>query len=441
MNHSDIFEEYAKIALAEGLIQDRKENHLEKNLDVKKERKFTSRKDLDNFKELYDEKLYNLKPEQEYKYKENISESAHKKTQNLIPSYGDNGIVENLNEAHEIILEKVQKTPNATLLQFVKAENELLTELIRIADYLELNNETSLVKIADTCINQLDAKVKSKKKNIKKSSYDVVITKKAAAPAAAAALGPAAIVGLGLAGAAAIYGIIYAYNNISIDRGTIQNFDSAKKELTEVLNSNESSSLEQSVRTAISRLEDLKAKFINHNNTTLKDKTFMTEEELDKYKETNEFKKALEDLKELNKLVSVSRQQFKVLVQQLYALHESSDYYESDAGRFSSKWWSNLGRDVGKIFNTSGPKDAALALENVCNSLNKFLVNQSSQLKSGEQKAKENVIEDTGSKNLLDNVTNVVTNKAKDLFNTDSNKGTEDNSKSPAFDFSFMNKK
>ena len=142
MNHSDIFEEYAKIALAEGLIQDRKENHLEKNLDVKKERKFTSRKDLDNFKELYDEKLYNLKPEQEYKYKENISESAHKKTQNLIPSYGDNGIVENLNEAHEIILEKVQKTPNATLLQFVKAENELLTELIRIADYLELNNET-----------------------------------------------------------------------------------------------------------------------------------------------------------------------------------------------------------------------------------------------------------------------------------------------------------
>lgn len=432
MNHSDIFEEYAKIALAEGLIQDRKENHLEKKLDVKKERKFTSRKDLDNFKGLYDEKLYNLKPEQEYKYKENISESAHKKTQNLIPSYGENGIVENLNEAHEIILEKVQKTPNATLLQFVKAENELLTELIRIADYLELNNETSLVKIADTCINQLDVKVKSKKKNIKKSSYDVVITKKA--------IGPAAVVGLGLAGVAAVYGIIYAYNNISIDRGTIQNFDAAKKELTEVLNDHESSSLEESIRIALSRLEDLKAKFINHNNTTLKDKTFMTEEELDKYKETNEFKKALEDLKELNKLVSVSRQQFKVLVQQLYALHESSDYYESDnAERFSSKWWHNLGRDVGKVFNTSGPKDAALALENVCNSLNKFLVNQSSQLKSGEQKAKENVIQDTGSKNLLDNVTDVVTNKAKDL--TDSNKGAEDNSKSPGFDFSFMNKK
>lgn len=432
MNHSDIFEEYAKIALAEGLIQDRKENHLEKKLDVKKERKFTSRKDLDNFKGLYDEKLYNLKPEQEYKYKENISESAHKKTQNLIPSYGENGIVENLNEAHEIILEKVQKTPNATLLQFVKAENELLTELIRIADYLELNNETSLVKIADTCINQLDVKVKSKKKNIKKSSYDVVITKKA--------IGPAAVVGLGLAGVAAVYGIIYAYNNISIDRGTIQNFDAAKKELTEVLNDHESSSLEESIRIALSRLEDLKAKFINHNNATLKDKTFMTEEELDKYKETNEFKKALEDLKELNKLVSVSRQQFKVLVQQLYALHESSDYYESDnAERFSSKWWHNLGRDVGKVFNTSGPKDAALALENVCNSLNKFLVNQSSQLKSGEQKAKENVIQDTGSKNLLDNVTDVVTNKAKDL--TDSNKGAEDNSKSPGFDFSFMNKK
>lgn len=444
MNHSEIFEAYAKIATAEGLLQDRKETSLEKKLETNKDRKYNSRKDYSQFKHMDDKgkDLYNLKPDQIYKYKDNIAESAHKDSLNLIPSYGDNGIVENVNETHEEMLKKIEKHPHGTYLQFVKAENELLTELVRIADYLDIQNEDKLVSLADGCIEVLNKKASESKKNFKKV---------AVAPAAAAGLGIGSTVVLVAASVGLVYGIIFAYNNINTDKGALQNITSAKKELQEVLDDQESSNLEQTIRTGIQRLDELKIRLINHYKTTLSDKTFMTEEEFNKYKESTEFKKGLEDLKSLNDLIKLSKQQFSVLISQLKNLDDSKNYYQEEDGVFSKNYWKNRGRDVGKLFNTSGPRDAQLALENVVASLGKFLSAQQEQLKTGEQKAKEqeatSPIESTVDtlKKKFDEITSSGNKssspKEESIPDKKPSASSESKTNKPAPDFSWMDKK
>lgn len=100
----------------------------------------------------------------------NIIEQAHPESVIIAPSYDRvNGLVENINERHNIMVGIVNKPTNGNLTQHRYASQDLLDELIRLGFDLDNAGEDSLSKTADECALLL---AQDEEKKIKKNAFN-----------------------------------------------------------------------------------------------------------------------------------------------------------------------------------------------------------------------------------------------------------------------------
>lgn len=140
---SKIFEAYAKLAEERGLIKQA----------YPMEKRVESRQLSDI------EILYGVKPNDDDD--EDIVEKAHPETVVIAPAYDRmNGIVENVNQRHDIMQYIAQRPPNGLYQQkrFVTAKQDLLESLVRIGFMLDNKGEEDLMKLADSCAERLEKK-------------------------------------------------------------------------------------------------------------------------------------------------------------------------------------------------------------------------------------------------------------------------------------------
>lgn len=159
----DIWDNFEKIAVEQGLISLSEE-------DEKKDKK-PSRSGLSEDAIRY---LYGIEPDNIFT-KKDIIDTAHPDTVVIVPAYDAmNGILENINQRHDIMTYIATKTPNGNISQrrYVVAKNELMNSLVKSAFALDNKNETELMILADSCAERLD-KIKS---TIHKEAWGPVAT-------------------------------------------------------------------------------------------------------------------------------------------------------------------------------------------------------------------------------------------------------------------------
>jgi hypothetical protein len=207
MTYSPIFNEYARIAQEQGLIS---------KAEVDKDKVGSSLT-----WEAYD-----------FKQEEDLLDKAHPETVVLFDAYDPmNGIVENLKERSKIMKYIALKTPRMiqTNTIYLNAREDLFNETIKLALFLDSQNDVQLAQLADSCTEQL--------------------TKEAGAPL---------VIGLALLAAAAI-GLFYA-NNHPAAQGLRHDLDKAIGESKEAITGWASGYKELSgvLNPFISSMEDLK---------------------------------------------------------------------------------------------------------------------------------------------------------------------------------------
>ncbi len=170
--NQDIWDEFEKIAVAQGLISVAEEDGQSGTLP----RRYDSLSD-DAIR-----LLYNIEPDLENK--KNIVEFAHPETAVVGRAYDAmNSIVENEQQHQDMMAYIALKMPNGQLTQrrYVAAKKELLDSLIRSAFTLDNQDEEGLMALADSCSQRLEERQ---------------IKKEAIAPLAIAGIA-AAVLGLG----------------------------------------------------------------------------------------------------------------------------------------------------------------------------------------------------------------------------------------------------
>jgi hypothetical protein len=202
MSNSEIFNKYAERAIENGLIS---------MADTKE--KLESWTGVDSLHISAIESLYGIKPNlpKNMQYKKNIVEDAHPNAVIVSPSYDKlNGLVENINERQNIILNIVNKPADGHHTQH-KYANDLILSLVRVANYMDNIDNNELMILADKCIEQL---------NMKKTI--------------ASPLGWAA----GIAAVAVIGGLIYwSQHTNEINKGFVQNAENLIKQLEDLITS------------------------------------------------------------------------------------------------------------------------------------------------------------------------------------------------------------
>lgn len=225
MRHSDIFDDFAKIAMEKGLISKGSPEELKRKLEENPR--------MDSLDISAIEALYGVKPDtpKDMQYKKNIIEDAHPNSVVVSPSYDKlNGLVENLNERQNIIMNIVQRTPDGHIVNRKYAEQQLLLTLVRIGNDLDNRNQTELRTLADVCLEQTAIAAK-KKVNLTKNSAAAV----AAAPLAAAGLAPLTIASL--IAVPVILGAIYLQQHIGLlNEGFESNHAKLMSEIDDLLN-------------------------------------------------------------------------------------------------------------------------------------------------------------------------------------------------------------
>lgn len=195
MRRSDIFESFVKIAKEKGLVSESAEQ-TEKTLD-------NPRWDSLSTEEIG--KLYNNKPEGS---KRNIIEEAHPESVIIAPSYDKlHGLVENENQRQDITLNIIMQEPRSgSLTQRKYAEQELVLNLVRVANDLDSLEMDEMRVLADSCLQQATTH-----KQIEKT----------------------AIVPLVIGVAVACLGALYAYQHVTKKEG----FSVDLQKLTDVIHS------------------------------------------------------------------------------------------------------------------------------------------------------------------------------------------------------------
>lgn len=155
---SDIFDEYAKLAIERGIIKVAQAPKESKELKKFKNDSYP-RAGSDTIEII--ESKYNTKPDKpkSQQYKKNIMEVAHPNKVILNPAYDKiNALIENNIERQKIMINITQKPVNGHLTQHKYAEAALAKSLISIANDLDNKNIEPLRKLADECIENLHRK-------------------------------------------------------------------------------------------------------------------------------------------------------------------------------------------------------------------------------------------------------------------------------------------
>src|ERR1700744_5100173 len=134
---SDVFDAYAKLAIERGLIKISEKTNESKELKKYKDDE-APRSGSDSIEVI--ESLYNIK-HKDRDYKQNIMESAHKEMTIIAPAYDRiNALLESNIERQRIMLNIVKKPSNGYLTNHRYAEKNLMLELIKLANDLDLRD-------------------------------------------------------------------------------------------------------------------------------------------------------------------------------------------------------------------------------------------------------------------------------------------------------------
>lgn len=206
---SDIFDEYARIALKNGLIKNAEEDSKKSKEALEKNPRAGS-DDMSTIELLYGVKP---KPAKDMDYKRNIIEIAHPETVIISPAHDKiNGRMGNGNENQDTVINSLklkQRSGNAFHKKYADQKQKLLLSLIKAANTLEKTNNEKLICLADDCAIQLN--------------------KKAAVPVAGVVVGTIA----------AIVGLIYLQQHTDqANQGFQINSNDLKSELQDFLDSN-----------------------------------------------------------------------------------------------------------------------------------------------------------------------------------------------------------
>jgi len=211
---SDIFNEFAKIAIEKGLIKEAK-------VGDETNQRFDSLSN-DDIKA-----LYGIEPNGK---EEHILDQAHPESAYVSPAYDKmNGLVENLFERQDV-MQWIATKPNDgkhTNERYVKASQDLTMALLNTAFMLDKTGDEELMKLADSCANRL--------------------TKVGFAPWMAYV----AVSGL------ASMGIINNFGGM-IDNGVLSNSDRTIKELKDLISDNELPGKEEDIQNLISDIQHVK---------------------------------------------------------------------------------------------------------------------------------------------------------------------------------------
>ena len=168
MRNSDIFNEYAKLAEAQGLVslaEDEEKSSDDKPKESAKMKKYKKspypRMGSDDIETI--EALYGVKSNNSIEYENNIMEAAHKTPVVIAPSYDRlNALVENNIERNNIMCNIARKPTNSNSTQHRYAEKELLMQLVRVANDMDNSGNEDIRVLADACIEKLALKKNSK---------------------------------------------------------------------------------------------------------------------------------------------------------------------------------------------------------------------------------------------------------------------------------------
>jgi hypothetical protein len=147
---SEIFDEYARIALEQGLITEAK-------AESKKPNPRYDSLDLEAIEMLYGVKPNDKEDDSKSGFMSTL-EKAHPEPVIVAPSYDKlNGLVENLIERQNVMVGIALKPNDGKLVQrrYVTAHNELLNELLKTAFMLDKKGEDDLMKLADSCSQRI----------------------------------------------------------------------------------------------------------------------------------------------------------------------------------------------------------------------------------------------------------------------------------------------
>lgn len=218
MRKSDIFDDFAKIALEKGIIVEASPEELKKKLEENPR--------MDSLDISAIEALYGVKPDapKDMQYKKNIFETAHPKSVVVAPSHDKlNGLVENPNEAQNIALHIVNKTNDGHLTGHKYAEQNLVLTLVRLGNSLDNSKKDELRILADTCLQQTTEDIK--KKDLNKFAVGDPVT-----------LGIGATVALIAVPLALTLGGIYLHQHLSyVNDGFVKNHEKLISEIDDLI--------------------------------------------------------------------------------------------------------------------------------------------------------------------------------------------------------------
>lgn len=164
MRNSDIFNAYVKIAEEQGLVSPVKEETVQpeapkESAKLKRYKKSPNpRAGSDTIETI--EALYGVKPNNSIQYEENIMQAAHPRAVVIAPAHDKmNALVENNIEQNNIMCNITMRVPTGDGHSFrTYASNELLMQLIRVANDMDNMGQDELCKLADECIAGLKKK-------------------------------------------------------------------------------------------------------------------------------------------------------------------------------------------------------------------------------------------------------------------------------------------
>jgi len=137
-NESEIFESFVKIANEKGLISKAKPHE------------YRSPKEIAD--------LHGVKPDMipGMKYDKNILEVSHPDTFVVLPTHDRiNGLLENITERHNIMVNIVQKRTHGNLNTRKLVQDQLMKSLVKVANDLDNRDAEELRVLADACIDDL----------------------------------------------------------------------------------------------------------------------------------------------------------------------------------------------------------------------------------------------------------------------------------------------
>lgn len=349
---SDIFDEYCRIAIEKGIVKKADPND--------REDKESSSEYRDTIMALYGIDINESG-------KRNIIEEAHPESVIIAPSYDKlNGLVENNNERHDIMVGIVNKVPKGNHTQHRYAKKELLDKLISLGYKLDNAGEENLCVLADTCSAKLANEIK--KEALKKE-----------------ALLPLALI-KGLSWGIGALSLYTGYKNqfgSNIREGILPDTQKAAAELTDVLNK-VSGTDKRKVKWWVDNLTYLESivpsilKIVERPSNVAPIRDFD-----DAMHMKNEVDLAKEDfafLKKANAYFQKLSSELEMFADEVANMSETSDSHSNEAWKTLVSIWESV---AGSDFS-----EARRALVTLKESIDKQLVDFRSLLNSGD-KAKE----------------------------------------------------